>query len=154
MHADGESLKLHSLFYLCVEMFKGELNHKTTCLNCKEGNNSRSCFWTLPLAVEDSCCQTYSVVLCFPLTKIRVMYFFQKYIRGGHAGWMLCLQEKGLKAFFKGEKVCGDNKMYCNRCNKKQDADFVSFCHSSFPFYSWHQNVNMISHKLYSDTTK
>ncbi|KAI3376351.1 hypothetical protein L3Q82_016835 [Scortum barcoo] len=32
--------------------------------------------------------------------------------------------EKGLKAFFKREKVCGDNKMFCNRCKKKQDADF------------------------------
>ncbi|XP_032400578.1 ubiquitin carboxyl-terminal hydrolase 48 isoform X2 [Etheostoma spectabile] len=31
--------------------------------------------------------------------------------------------EEGLKAFFKGEKVCGDNKMFCNRCNKKRDAD-------------------------------
>ncbi|XP_044197011.1 ubiquitin carboxyl-terminal hydrolase 17-like protein C [Thunnus albacares] len=32
--------------------------------------------------------------------------------------------EKGLKAFFKKEKVCRDNKRHCNRCNKKQDADF------------------------------
>ncbi|XP_028419743.1 uncharacterized protein LOC114545571 isoform X2 [Perca flavescens] len=32
--------------------------------------------------------------------------------------------EEGLKAFFKGEKVCGDNKMFCNQCNKKRDADF------------------------------
>ncbi|XP_042367990.1 ubiquitin carboxyl-terminal hydrolase 47-like isoform X2 [Plectropomus leopardus] len=32
--------------------------------------------------------------------------------------------EKGLETFFKGEKVCGDNKMFCNRCNKKQDAEF------------------------------
>lgn len=32
--------------------------------------------------------------------------------------------EKGLKAFFKGEKVCGEDKMFCNHCNEKQDADF------------------------------
>ncbi|XP_044039326.1 ubiquitin carboxyl-terminal hydrolase 47 isoform X2 [Siniperca chuatsi] len=75
------------------KIFKGELNHKTTCLKCKATNDSRSSFWILPLAVKDLCRQTYSV-------------------------------EKGLKAFFKAEKVCGYNKMYCNRCNKKRDADF------------------------------
>ncbi|XP_035849378.1 ubiquitin carboxyl-terminal hydrolase 47-like isoform X2 [Sander lucioperca] len=76
-----------------AKIFKGELNHKTECLKCKERNDSRSSFWFLPLVVEDLLCQTYSV-------------------------------EDGLKAFFKGEKVCGDNKMFCNRCNKKRNADF------------------------------
>ncbi|XP_037614546.1 ubiquitin carboxyl-terminal hydrolase 47-like isoform X1 [Sebastes umbrosus] len=76
-----------------AKIFKGELNHKTTCLNCRETNDSRNFFWILPLAVEDLHPQTYSV-------------------------------EKGLKAFFKREKVCGDNKMFCNRCDKKQDANF------------------------------
>ncbi|XP_039679545.1 ubiquitin carboxyl-terminal hydrolase 17-like protein A isoform X2 [Perca fluviatilis] len=76
-----------------AKIFKGELNHKTECLKCKERNDSRSSFWFLPLVVEDLHCQTYSV-------------------------------EEGLKAFFKGEKVCGDNKMFCNQCNKKRDADF------------------------------
>ncbi|XP_070710471.1 ubiquitin carboxyl-terminal hydrolase 47-like [Pempheris klunzingeri] len=76
-----------------AKIFKGVLSHRTTCLKCKETNDSRSFFVILPLAVEDSCCETYSV-------------------------------EKGLEAFFKGEKVSGDNKMYCNRCNKKRDADF------------------------------
>ncbi|XP_044197358.1 ubiquitin carboxyl-terminal hydrolase 47-like [Thunnus albacares] len=75
------------------KIFKGELNHKTICLKCKERNDCRSFFWTLPLTVESSFGQIYSV-------------------------------EKGLKAFFKEEKVCGDNKMYCDRCSKKQDADF------------------------------
>ncbi|XP_034532865.1 ubiquitin carboxyl-terminal hydrolase 47-like [Notolabrus celidotus] len=32
--------------------------------------------------------------------------------------------EKGLETFFKGEKVCGENKIFCNRCNKKQDEEF------------------------------
>ncbi|TMS02203.1 Putative ubiquitin carboxyl-terminal hydrolase 50 [Larimichthys crocea] len=32
--------------------------------------------------------------------------------------------KKGLKAFFKGETVCGDNKIYCSHCTEKQDADF------------------------------
>ncbi|XP_034412566.1 ubiquitin carboxyl-terminal hydrolase 47-like isoform X2 [Cyclopterus lumpus] len=73
--------------------FKGELNHKTTCLKCQERNDSRVFFWILPLAVEDLRRQTYSV-------------------------------ENGLKAFFTGEKVCGDNKVHCNRCNKKRDAVF------------------------------
>ncbi|XP_062300439.1 ubiquitin carboxyl-terminal hydrolase 47 [Scomber scombrus] len=75
------------------KIFRGELNHKTTCLECKERNDCRSLFWTLPLAVENPFGQIYSV-------------------------------KKGLKAFFKKENVCGDNKMYCNRCNKKQDARF------------------------------
>ncbi|XP_053199074.1 ubiquitin carboxyl-terminal hydrolase 7 [Scomber japonicus] len=75
------------------KIFRGELNHKTTCLKCKERNNCRSFFWTLPLAVENPFGHIYSV-------------------------------EKGLKAFFKKENVCGDNKMYCNRCNTKQDAHF------------------------------
>ncbi|KAM8747852.1 uncharacterized protein AB9X84_015733 isoform 2-T3 [Acanthopagrus schlegelii] len=74
-------------------IFKGELNHKATCLGCGERNDSRNKFWILPLAVEDSHRRTYSV-------------------------------ERGLTALFKGEKVCGDNKMYCNRCRRKQDADF------------------------------
>ncbi|XP_039997494.1 uncharacterized protein LOC120797713 [Xiphias gladius] len=74
------------------KIFKGQLNHKTTCVKCKDSNDSRSFFWILPLTVEDSCRQTYSV-------------------------------ERGLKAFFKGEKACGDNKMYCSSCDKKQDAD-------------------------------
>ncbi|KAG7496197.1 ubiquitin carboxyl-terminal hydrolase 47-like [Solea senegalensis] len=30
--------------------------------------------------------------------------------------------ERGLKAFFKKEKVFGENKMYCNQCKEKQDA--------------------------------
>ncbi|KAK9524827.1 hypothetical protein VZT92_017193 [Zoarces viviparus] len=76
-----------------AKIFKGELNHRTTCLKCKERNDSRGFFWILPLAVEDLHPQTYSV-------------------------------ENGLKAFFKGEKVCGENRVYCSRCNKKRDADF------------------------------
>ncbi|XP_051285262.1 uncharacterized protein LOC127379551 isoform X2 [Dicentrarchus labrax] len=76
-----------------ARMFKGELNHRTSCLKCMERIDSRSFFWILPLALEDSCHQTYSV-------------------------------ERGLKAFFNRENVAGDNKMYCDRCNKKQDANF------------------------------
>lgn len=37
------------------------------------------------------------------------------------------LQEKGLNAFLKRRKVCGDNQIYCSHCTKKQDAVFVSF---------------------------
>ncbi|XP_022619797.1 ubiquitin carboxyl-terminal hydrolase 47-like [Seriola dumerili] len=72
--------------------FRGELNHKTTCGKCKKRIDSRSYFWILPLTMENSCSQTYSV-------------------------------EGGLKAFFKKEQVYGENKMYCARCNKKQDAE-------------------------------
>lgn len=64
-----------SWLHLAVQMFKGELNHKATCLGCKERNDSRSKFWILPLAVEDSRRQTYSVVLCFPLTRISVLQY-------------------------------------------------------------------------------
>ncbi|XP_071315074.1 ubiquitin carboxyl-terminal hydrolase 46-like [Trachinotus anak] len=74
------------------KIFKGEVNHKATCVKCKEGNDSRNFFWILPLAMENSYHQIYSV-------------------------------GRGLKAFFKKEKVYGDNKMYCDRCNKKRDAD-------------------------------
>nr|XP_020480250.1 ubiquitin carboxyl-terminal hydrolase 47-like [Monopterus albus] len=77
------------------KIFKGELNHKTTCLQCKQSNDSRSCFWILPLMVKDSHHLVYSV-------------------------------EKGLSAFFKGEMICGDNKMYCSQCNGKQDVEIVS----------------------------
>lgn len=63
-------------------MFKGELNHKATCLRCKERNDSRGHFWILPLAVEDSRRRTYSVVLCFPLIRIRVLkYTLEKRIQ-------------------------------------------------------------------------
>ncbi|KAK1890124.1 Ubiquitin carboxyl-terminal hydrolase 4 [Dissostichus eleginoides] len=79
---------------LTVQIFKGELNHITKCLKCKERNESRSFFWVLPLAIEDLHGHIYSV-------------------------------EKGVEAFFKGEKVSGDDKMYCNRCNKKEDAVLV-----------------------------
>ncbi|XP_010774043.1 uncharacterized protein isoform X4 [Notothenia coriiceps] len=79
---------------VAAQIFKGELNHITTCQKCKERNQSRSFFWVLPLAIEDLRGHIYSV-------------------------------EKGLKAFFKGEKVSGDDKMYCNQCNKKQDAVLV-----------------------------
>ncbi|XP_029382079.1 ubiquitin carboxyl-terminal hydrolase 47-like [Echeneis naucrates] len=74
------------------KIFKGELHHKTTCVECKKRNDSRTSFWVLPLAMENSSRQTYSV-------------------------------ERGLKTFFRKEQVCGDNKIYCDRCSKKQDAD-------------------------------
>ncbi|XP_076581364.1 ubiquitin carboxyl-terminal hydrolase 12 [Chaetodon auriga] len=44
-----------------TEMFKGEVNHKATCLKCNERNDSATSFWVLPLAVEDWHRQTYSV---------------------------------------------------------------------------------------------
>ncbi|KAF7664465.1 hypothetical protein LDENG_00175560 [Lucifuga dentata] len=33
-----------------------------------------------------------------------------------------CCVKKGLEAFCRGEKFSGDNKMYCDGCNKKRDA--------------------------------
>ncbi|XP_063751623.1 uncharacterized protein LOC134872303 isoform X2 [Eleginops maclovinus] len=75
-----------------AQIFKGELNHITTCLTCKERNQSRNLFWILPVAIVESHCHIFSV-------------------------------EKGLKGFFKGEKVCEDDKMYCNQCNEKQNAE-------------------------------
>ncbi len=140
--AAQQLLITHDGLYLCVQMFKGELNHTTTCNKCKDRNDSRSFFWILPLVVEDLHRQTYSVVLCFPLPRIKGSAFIKKYISKEHAGWLfvLRLQEKGLKAFFKEEKVCGDNKMYCNCCKKKRDAYLVSF-----PFYSLHQMMTVDS---------
>ncbi|XP_018559455.1 ubiquitin carboxyl-terminal hydrolase 47 isoform X1 [Lates calcarifer] len=75
-----------------AKVFKGELSHKTKCAECKKENNFRSSFWILPLAMENSYRQTYSL-------------------------------KRGLEAFFNKEKVCGENKMFCNQCKKKQDAD-------------------------------
>lgn len=62
-------------------------------------------------------------VLYLPKNRNHVLF---KNIQGEHEGRMLCLQGKGLEAFFKGGKVCGDNKLYCSGCNNKQDADVVS----------------------------
>ncbi|XP_028285443.1 ubiquitin carboxyl-terminal hydrolase 47-like [Parambassis ranga] len=42
-------------------VFKGELNQKTTCHRCEQKNQSESSFLVLPLAMEDSCGQTYNV---------------------------------------------------------------------------------------------
>nr|XP_024655427.1 probable ubiquitin carboxyl-terminal hydrolase creB [Maylandia zebra] len=43
------------------KIFKGELNHRTTCCKCDMKNDSRSFFWILPLMVEDSRYKTYNV---------------------------------------------------------------------------------------------
>ncbi|KAM6909443.1 ubiquitin carboxyl-terminal hydrolase 46-like [Xenentodon cancila] len=43
------------------KIFKGELNHKTTCLVCDKISESKSSFWILPLAVDDSCRKTNDV---------------------------------------------------------------------------------------------
>ncbi|XP_011485870.1 ubiquitin carboxyl-terminal hydrolase 47 isoform X2 [Oryzias latipes] len=73
------------------KIFKGELNHKTTCHGCKNSSDSKSFFWILPLAVKDYNHKTYNV--------------------------------QGLEGFFKVQKVSGENQLYCNSCNQKQDAD-------------------------------
>ncbi|XP_026154278.1 ubiquitin carboxyl-terminal hydrolase 47-like isoform X2 [Mastacembelus armatus] len=44
------------------EIFKGELNHKLTCLCCKKSHDQKSFFWILPIVVEGSHHQTYSMV--------------------------------------------------------------------------------------------
>ncbi|XP_008321327.1 ubiquitin carboxyl-terminal hydrolase 47 isoform X2 [Cynoglossus semilaevis] len=43
------------------KIFKGELQHKITCLTCKKWNHTRNYFWILPLAVKKSSPHTYSV---------------------------------------------------------------------------------------------
>ncbi|XP_069575103.1 ubiquitin carboxyl-terminal hydrolase 12-like [Brachyistius frenatus] len=73
------------------KMFKGELNHKTTCGECNKRNDCRSLFWILPLAVEDSRSKTFNV--------------------------------EGLQAFFRAQRLSGDDRMYCERCDEKRDAD-------------------------------
>ncbi|XP_060922245.1 ubiquitin carboxyl-terminal hydrolase 47 isoform X2 [Limanda limanda] len=74
------------------KIFKGELNHKTTCGGCKKKSDSKGFFWILPLPMEDSSRHTFSV-------------------------------ERGLMAFFRKDKVYGENRMYCTECDKKHDAD-------------------------------
>lgn len=44
------------------KIFKGELNHKTTCLKCKQTNSSQNFFWVLPLSMGDSKSRSYSVL--------------------------------------------------------------------------------------------
>lgn len=63
------------LYFFCVQIFKGELNHRTTCCKCDMKNDSRSFFWILPLMVEDSRYKTYNVVLNFLSLKARVYIF-------------------------------------------------------------------------------
>ncbi|KAM6908965.1 ubiquitin carboxyl-terminal hydrolase 47-like [Xenentodon cancila] len=43
------------------KIFQGELSHITRCLKCKEQDESRSFFWTLPLVMNVSSSQAYSV---------------------------------------------------------------------------------------------
>ncbi|XP_024143568.1 ubiquitin carboxyl-terminal hydrolase 47 isoform X2 [Oryzias melastigma] len=74
------------------KVFKGELNHKTTCHGCRLSSHSKTFFWILPLAVKDFNHKTYNV-------------------------------QRGLESFFKAQKVSEENQLYCNNCNKKQDAD-------------------------------
>ncbi|XP_054916351.1 ubiquitin carboxyl-terminal hydrolase 47-like [Poeciliopsis prolifica] len=74
------------------KIFKGELNHKTTCLNCNNTNISTNFFWVLPLSMGDSKSGSYSVL-------------------------------KGWRSFFKSQRVCKENQMFCSRCNQKHDAD-------------------------------
>ncbi|XP_038126315.1 ubiquitin carboxyl-terminal hydrolase 47-like [Cyprinodon tularosa] len=44
------------------KIFKGELNHKTTCLNCKKPSSSKNFFLVLPLSMGDSRSRSYSVL--------------------------------------------------------------------------------------------
>ncbi|RVE60420.1 hypothetical protein OJAV_G00181010 [Oryzias javanicus] len=74
------------------KIFKGELNHKTTCHGCRSSSYSKNFFWILPLAVKDFNHKTYDV-------------------------------QRGLEGYFKVQKVSEENQLYCNNCNKKQDAD-------------------------------
>ncbi|KAK5599069.1 hypothetical protein CRENBAI_026352 [Crenichthys baileyi] len=43
------------------KIFKGELNHKSTCLKCNETNDSKNFFWVLPLSMGDPKSSTYNV---------------------------------------------------------------------------------------------
>ncbi|XP_041842502.1 ubiquitin carboxyl-terminal hydrolase 26-like isoform X2 [Melanotaenia boesemani] len=42
-------------------LFKGELNHKTTCHGCNNKHDSKNFFWVLPLAIEDSYHRAFNV---------------------------------------------------------------------------------------------
>uniref|UniRef100_A0AAQ4PXP3 USP domain-containing protein n=1 Tax=Gasterosteus aculeatus aculeatus TaxID=481459 RepID=A0AAQ4PXP3_GASAC len=108
------------------KIFRGELTHSATCLKCNETNDSRGFFWLLPLTVEDLPHQTCSVVQNCSFNENNSYLFFrnaQKKMQAGSKN-IQCLQENGLEGFFKGERVCRENKVYCNRCKEKQSARF------------------------------
>ncbi|XP_039466103.1 ubiquitin carboxyl-terminal hydrolase 47-like isoform X2 [Oreochromis aureus] len=56
---DASKMGARQLF--CIQIFKGELNHRTTCCKCDTKNDSRSFFWILPLMMEDSRYKTYNL---------------------------------------------------------------------------------------------
>ncbi|XP_037832521.1 ubiquitin carboxyl-terminal hydrolase 47 isoform X3 [Kryptolebias marmoratus] len=44
------------------KIFRGELNHETTCCKCNNTNHFRSFFWVLPLSMDTSSRKSYSVL--------------------------------------------------------------------------------------------
>ncbi|CAJ1086150.1 ubiquitin carboxyl-terminal hydrolase 47-like [Xyrichtys novacula] len=44
-----------------AKIFKGELNHRSKCLTCEDTNETINSFWILPLVVQDSCGQLFTV---------------------------------------------------------------------------------------------
>jgi len=55
-------LKKQNPFYLCFQIFKGQLAHNTVCSDCGAKTEEEMDFWNLPLALVKSCNKNYSVV--------------------------------------------------------------------------------------------
>lgn len=145
--AGVESLKLTHYCAFVFEMFKGELNHKTACLNCKERSDSKSFFWTLPLAAKDLCGQTYSVVLVLSFNENNSSVQCLSKIHKKRACRMnTVFTGERTEGVLQGRNSPWGQQDVLQPLQSKARCRLCEFpCESSFPFYSWHQNANTIS---------
>ncbi|CAN9509606.1 unnamed protein product [Ophioblennius macclurei] len=73
------------------QIFRGCLVHTTECLHCHTKTSEDGPFWHLPLSLEESSTEDYSVT-------------------------------EGIVEFFKTSLLDGENQLYCDDCDNKQDA--------------------------------
>ncbi|XP_035772240.1 putative ubiquitin carboxyl-terminal hydrolase 50 [Neolamprologus brichardi] len=77
------------------KIFHGQLANKTTCSKGHIETDRDAPFWNLPLSLVDSCSEDYTVCI---------------------------FQVKGIEEFFKSSDFCGENQLYCEKCDDKVDT--------------------------------
>uniref|UniRef100_A0A096LYE6 USP domain-containing protein n=1 Tax=Poecilia formosa TaxID=48698 RepID=A0A096LYE6_POEFO len=97
------------MWFVCVfQIFHGRLSHRTECLNCQTVTDSEGPFWHLPLELEDSPGENYSVEnginMFFTPTifngdnqvycEICDVKFFQKYVITQHPDVLLLMLKR------------------------------------------------------------